>query len=195
MGRYRITRRIEATPEKVFRAFTNPVLVADWMDASGVRDATGPLDMPGTRFTLVIRGPHRFETEVVRAEPAKLHETAGRSPFGSYRMVATLSARDGGTDLDLLTEYTLPLGPIGRWVDRRWIDCEPHTIANREVDRLVALVTDPTLLRRDNGAIGEASAHLDALVEQAQAALLDREVTGWSSRRLRWSGGERRSAN
>jgi hypothetical protein len=57
-------------------------------------------------------------------------------------MVATLAARDGSTDLDLLTEYTIPLGRIGRWIDRRWIDREPRTIANREVDRLVALVSD-----------------------------------------------------
>ena len=141
MGRYRITRRIEARPDQVYRAFTDPVLVADWMDASGVREPTGPLEVAGTRYTLVIRGPHRFRSEVIRAEPGRVHETVGRGPFGSYRMVATLSGHDGGTDLDLVTEYALPLGPIGRWVDRRWIDHEPRTIANREVDRLVSLVT------------------------------------------------------
>lgn len=142
MGRYRITRRIDAAPEHVFRAFTDPALVADWMAASALQDATGPLDLPGTRYTLVIRGPHRFRTEVLRAEPFHVHETAGRGLFGSYRMVATLSARDAATELDLLTEYSLPFGPVGRWIDRRWIDREPRTVANREVDRLVALATD-----------------------------------------------------
>ena len=29
MGRYRITRHIEAAPEQVFRAFTDPLLVTD----------------------------------------------------------------------------------------------------------------------------------------------------------------------
>ena len=57
-------------------------------------------------------------------------------------MVATLEAGDGGTDLDLLTEYTVPFGAIGRWIDRRWIDREPRTVANRELDRLVELVSD-----------------------------------------------------
>jgi polyketide cyclase/dehydrase/lipid transport protein len=141
MGSYRITRRIGASPEQVFRAFTDPVLVTDWMDASAVEDAAGPLDVAGTTFTLVIKGPHRFRSEVLRAVPAQIHETAGRGRFGSYRMVATLSAAGGGTDLDLLTEYALPLGAIGRWIDRRWIDREPRTTANREVDRLVSLVT------------------------------------------------------
>ena len=141
MGSYRITRRIDASPEQVFRAFTDPVLVADWMDASAVEDTSGSLDLPGTTFTLVIRGPHRFRSEVVQAVPGQVHETAGRGRFGSYRMVATLSPAGSETDLDLLTEYGLPLGPIGRWIDRRWIDREPRTAANREVDRLVTLVT------------------------------------------------------
>lgn len=142
MGRYRITRQILATPEAVFQAFTDPRLVADWMDASAVRDASGPLDATGTTYTLVIRGPWRFRSAVVRSEPPRLHETVGRGLLGaSYRMVATLSLSGEGTDLDLLTEYTVPLGPIGRWMDRRWIDREPRTIANREVDRLVELVS------------------------------------------------------
>jgi Polyketide cyclase / dehydrase and lipid transport len=142
MGRYVITRRIGAAPEQVFRAFTDPALVADWMDASAVENPTGPLDVPGSRYTLVIRGPWRFRTTVIRSEPPWLHETAGSGPLGgSYRMVATLSAADGGTGLELLTEYAIPLGPIGRWIDRRWVDREPHPTANREVDRLVTLVS------------------------------------------------------
>ena len=98
MGSYRITRHIAASPDEVFRAFTDPALVIDWMDASAVEDAAGPLDEPGTRFTLVIKGPHKFRSEVVRSTPAQLHETAGRGPFGSYRMLATLSPTAGGTD-------------------------------------------------------------------------------------------------
>jgi uncharacterized protein YndB with AHSA1/START domain len=45
MGRYRITRHIDATPEQVFRGFTDPRLVADWMDAAAVTEASGPLDV------------------------------------------------------------------------------------------------------------------------------------------------------
>jgi len=142
MGSYRIKRMIDAAPEQVFRAFTDPELVEDWMDASTVADPTGPLDVPGSRYTLVIGGPWRFRTVVVRSEPPWLHETVGKGPLGaSYRMVATLSARDGGTDLDLLTEYTIPFGALGRWIDRRWVDREPRATANREVDRLVTLVS------------------------------------------------------
>lgn len=142
MGRYRIRRRIEAPPERVFRAFTDPALLGDWMDATGVIDVSGPLDAPGSRYTLVIRGPWRFGVDVVASEPPLLHETLYRGPLGTVvRRVATISPRDGESDLDLLTEYTMPLGPIGRWIDRRWIDREPHKTADREIDRLVELVS------------------------------------------------------
>lgn len=153
MGSYRIGRRIRATPDQVFRAFTDPALVVDWMDGTGVIDASGPLDRPGSRYTFVVKGPWRFRSEVVRVEAPSVHEVAGRGPLGaSYRMVATLRGGDGWTDLELLTEYTVPFGPIGRWMDRRWIDREPRTIANREVDRLVALVSDPTTVPQPKGA-------------------------------------------
>ena len=153
MGRYRISRRIRATPDQVFRAFTDPSLLVDWMDATGLLGVTGALDRPGTRYTFVVWGPWRFRTEVVRVEAPRLHEVQGRGPLGaSYRMVASLNENDGETELDLLTEYTVPLGAIGRWIDRRWIDREPRAIANREVDRLVAIVSDPSAVPQPRGA-------------------------------------------
>lgn len=91
MGRYPIRRRIEAPPEHVFRAFTEPALLADWMDATSVIDVSGPLDAPGSRYTLVIRGPWRFRVDVVRSEPPSLHETLYRGPLGTVvRRVATV---------------------------------------------------------------------------------------------------------
>jgi hypothetical protein len=154
MGRYTIRRHIEASPEAVFQAFSDPQLMADWMDASGVVGPSGPLGVSGTSFTLVIRGPWRFRTEVIRSEPPRIHDTKGVGPLGaSYRMMATLVASGGGTDLELLTEYTVPLGAIGRWIDLRWIDREPRATANREVDRLVELATE-----RPNGAVSDPRA-------------------------------------
>ena len=73
-------------------------------------------------------------------------------------MVATLAGADSYTDLELMTEYTVPFGAVGRWLDRRWIDREPRTIANREVDRLVTLVSDPTAVPQPKGASRTAAA-------------------------------------
>ncbi|HET7727483.1 MAG TPA: SRPBCC family protein [Candidatus Limnocylindrales bacterium] len=153
MGRYRITRQIPAPPEQVFRAFTDPALIADWMDGTGVIGATGPLDVPGTRYTFVVWGPWRFRSRVVQVAAPNLHVVEGRGPLGAwYRLTAELAPNTGGTALELLTEYTVPLGALGRWIDRRWIDREPRTIANRESDRLVRLVSDPAIVPRPRGA-------------------------------------------
>jgi len=153
MGSYHLVRRIHATPEAVFRAFTEPALLADWMDGRTVTDLTGPLDRPGSRYTFVVEGPWRFRSEVVAVDAPRRHEVVGQGRLGaSYRMVATLTPGDGWTDLDLLTEYTVPFGALGRWIDRRWIDREPRTIANREVDRLVTLVSDPAAIPQPKGA-------------------------------------------
>lgn len=141
MGRYRLTRHIEAPPERVYDALVEPATMKDWMDLQEVADLTGRLDVPGTRYTQVVRGPWRFRTEIVQAERPTLHEQAGRGPWGaSFRMIATLSPSDGGTELELETNYGLPLGPIGRLIDRLWLERQRRTIANRELDRLVALV-------------------------------------------------------
>ena len=69
MGRSRMTRQLQATPAEVFRAFTDPAIVADWMEASGVVDQRGPLDTAGSTYTLVIWGPWRFRTRVTRSLP------------------------------------------------------------------------------------------------------------------------------
>jgi len=141
MGRYVLKRHIESSPERVFEGFTDPAIVADWMDLQ-IRDATGSLGSPGTRYTMAMWGPWRFRSEVVRSEPPTLYEFQGRGPAGArFHMVATLAALEGSTDLDLLTEYALPLGPGGRLLDRLFVDREPRTIAIRELDRLVELVS------------------------------------------------------
>jgi uncharacterized protein YndB with AHSA1/START domain len=153
MGSYVLRRRIAAPPDRVFEAFIQRALIVDWMDATSLVDVTGPLDQPGTRYTLVISGPWRFRARVVRVDPAHAHEVEGRGPLGaSYRMVATLTPGDGGTDLELLTEYGMPFGALGRWIDRRWIDREPRRIANREIDRLATLVSEPSAVPQPKGA-------------------------------------------
>ena len=153
MGRYVLRRHVDAPPDRVFEAFTQRALVVDWMDATAMVDVTGPLDQPGARYTLVISGPWRFRSKVLRVDAPRAHEVEGRGLLGaSYRMVATLTPGDGGTDLELLTEYAMPFGALGRWIDRRWIDREPRRIANREVDRLVKLVSDPSAVPQPKGA-------------------------------------------
>jgi len=144
MGRYTLTRHIEASPGRVFTAFTDPALAKDWMDVADIRDATGPLDSAGTRYRMTVRGRWGFRCVVLESKPPVFHRHEGHGPLGAYyRNTARLVARDGGTNLELETEYVVPLGPIGRLLDRLFLEGGPRTIANRELDRLVELVSSP----------------------------------------------------
>ena len=142
MGRYRKTRHIDAPADVVHRGFTDPALVADWMEADGIVDQDGPLDAAGSTYTLVIKGPWRFRMRVTEAEPPHTYGLEGRGPLGtSYRMRATLAAAGTATDLVVETEWTLPFGPVGRWMDRRWVEPGTQGEEDRELDRLVDIVT------------------------------------------------------
>lgn len=142
MGRYTLTRHIQAPPARVWEAFADAALAKDWMDLRDIRDATGPLDSVGTRFRTIVRGRWGFRCVVLESQPPALHRHEGHGPLGAYyRQTARLVASDGGTDLELETEYVVPLGPIGRMLDRLFLEGGPRTIANRELDRLVEIVS------------------------------------------------------
>lgn len=192
MGQKRRTRQIDAPVAAVFRAFTDPAIIADWMEAEAVVDQRGPLDRDGSTYSLVISGPWRFRMRVTRSAPPLSYGLEGRGPLGtSHRMTAALTDLGSTTELVVETEWTLPLGPIGRWMDRRWVEPGTRGEDDRELDRLVAIVTgaDETSPRAGVRA-GRRRRELEAQVESAQRAFLDREVAGWTSRRIRWSGGE-----
>lgn len=192
MGRTRRTRHIDATAAAVFRAFTDPAIAADWMEADGVIDQRGPLDTEDSTYTLVISGPWRFRMRVTRSIPPRAYGLEGRGPLGtSYRMTADLTAHGSTTELVVETEWTLPFGPVGRWMDRRWVEPGTQGEDDRELDRLVHIVTGREATSPGAGVrAGRRRREFDAQVESAQRAFLDREVVGWTSRRIPWSGGE-----
>lgn len=176
MGRSRKTRRIKASPDAVFRAFTDPAIVADWMEADAIVDQVGSLGTAGCTYTLVIVGPWRFRMRVTRSVPPGAYGLEGHGPLGtSYRMGATVEAQGDTTELVVDTEWTLPFGPIGRWMDRRWVEPGTQGEDDRELDRLVAIVTGQeatsprTVVRR-----GRRARELEAEVARAQAPLLER---------------------
>ena len=172
MGRSRKTRRIAAPPDAVFRAFTDPALAADWMEADAIVDQRGPLGAAGSTYTLVIKGPWRFRMRVTRSEPPQAYELEGRGPLGTgYRMAASLSDHGTLTELVVETEWTLPFGPIGRWMDRRWVQPGAQGEDDRELDRLVDIVTgnderSPRIAVRG----GRRRRELAAAAERARAA-------------------------
>ena len=148
MGQLRMTRHIRATPGAVFRAFTDPDIVADWMEASGIVDQHGALDVVGSTYTLIIWGPWRFRSEVMRCEPPGAYQLVSKGPLGAWaRQTASLTAVDDATELVLDTDWGV-LGPIGRWLERRFVRSGSDPAASRELDRLVQIVSgDPAGIR------------------------------------------------
>jgi hypothetical protein len=142
MGRTRRTRWIDAPPDAVFRAFTDPELLADWMEADGVVDLEGSLDRAESTYTLVIKGPWRFRVRVIESTAPHAYVYGGRGPLGTgFRISASLAESTPGTDLAVETEWSLPFGPLGRWLDRRWVEPGTQGEDDRELDRLVDIVT------------------------------------------------------
>ena len=71
MAEYRFSILVHASPQRVFDAFTDLDLMARWVGGvKRVTDRTGPVDRPGTRYTVWF-GPMRSPTEVLEVEPPR----------------------------------------------------------------------------------------------------------------------------
>jgi uncharacterized protein YndB with AHSA1/START domain len=123
MGYHRSTVYIEAPPEEVWKVLTNAERRPEWEDAIvEVRDVTGPMDRVGTRWVEVRseRGKTFPATmEVTRVEAPRLIEWTGPLPAGARLLFrVTLEPRNGGTQKRVDAESKLPLGPVGKLLDR-----------------------------------------------------------------------------
>ena len=145
MGHHVRTRTFNAAPATVFRAYTDPAWMVDWMDLQAVRDISGPLDVAGTTYAFVVSGWWRFRIRVLAADPPRAIAYEGRGPLGaSVRIAATLAPGDRGTELVQTTDYRLPFGPMGRAIDRMFVGGTAAATADRELDRLAELVAGST---------------------------------------------------
>ena len=65
MAEYRFSILIHATPERVFDAFTDLDRIPEWIGGvTRVTDRSGPIDRPGTRYTVWF-GRMRSPTEIL----------------------------------------------------------------------------------------------------------------------------------
>lgn len=97
-------RVLNATPEKVFRAFSDPTLLARWW---GPKDFTNTIDVfefqPGGNWKLVMRAPsgaeYANESRFIEiSEPNRIvFEHLG--PVHWYEMTMTFNSEGGGTRL------------------------------------------------------------------------------------------------
>lgn len=68
MATYSVTLFIDAAPEQVFDAFMNLGRMREWVGGvTAVTGVTGPVDQPGTRYTVHF-GPMSSPTEILAVE-------------------------------------------------------------------------------------------------------------------------------
>lgn len=99
MGEYRFELDIKAPPERVFEAWLNLELMPRWIEGvTRVTDVSGPLDVPGTTYTVWF-GRMRSSTEVLAVERPRLFRSRVTGRLLSADNEARFEATDGGTRL------------------------------------------------------------------------------------------------
>jgi uncharacterized protein YndB with AHSA1/START domain len=118
----RVTEFVEAPIEQVWAAHVDGPRISEWFPGvRSVEQIDGSLDKPGTTYALRFNPLVRSRVEVIEAEAPLMHTRRWDTrPFGTHG-TATLLLRpeEGGTHVDLDVSYGLPLGPIGRLLERR----------------------------------------------------------------------------
>lgn len=99
MAEYRFSILIDATPERVFDLFTDLDRMGEWVGGvTRVTDRTGPIDRPGTRYTVWF-GPMRSRTEVLAAERPRHFRTRFGNLILKGESDATFEPHGDGTRL------------------------------------------------------------------------------------------------
>ena len=121
MPSVRVTELAAAPPERVWATHVDGARIAEWFPgARSVERISGPLDRAGTTYVLRFNPLLRSRVRVTEVQAPVMHtRTWDARPLGSHgRATVLLRAEDGGTRVDFDVSFELPLGPLGRVLER-----------------------------------------------------------------------------
>jgi uncharacterized protein YndB with AHSA1/START domain len=144
MGDVRFTTEIAAPLDRVFRLHVDAARIPEWFPGvRAVEEVTGPLDKVGTTYRLRFNPLVAGRCEVVAADPPRMHSRTWDSrPLGSAGKATMrfFESRSGRTRIDFHAVYTLPFGPLGRFVSRLGrVRRRAEREMRREIDSFKAL--------------------------------------------------------
>ena len=120
MPHVRVTEFVNASRDEVWAAHVDGERIPEWFPGvTSVQAVSGPLDRPGTTYSLRFNALVRSRVEVTEAERPVMHTRRWDArPFGTYGIATLLlRAEEGGTRVDLDVAYGLPAGPLGRFLE------------------------------------------------------------------------------
>lgn len=121
MPSVRVTELVPAPRDRVWAAHVDGARIPEWFPGvRAVQKISGPLDRPGTTYTLRFNPLVRSRVTVTEVEAPLMHTRLWDArPFGSRgRATVLMRSEGGGTRVDFDVVYEFPLGPLGRWLEQ-----------------------------------------------------------------------------
>lgn len=122
MPHVRVTAFLDAPVERVWAAHVDAQRIPEWFPGvRKVRDVIGPIDRSGATYALRFNPLILSRVEVTEVEKPFMHTRRwDAGPLGSHGTATVLlRPEEGGTHVDLDVTYGLPLGAVGRFLERR----------------------------------------------------------------------------
>jgi carbon monoxide dehydrogenase subunit G len=117
----RVTELVGAPRDRVWAAHIDAARIPEWFPGvRSVKQISGPVDRPGTTYSLRFNPLLRSRVTVTEVEAPLMHTRQWDArPFGSHGRATVLMRNEGeGTRVDFDVVYERPLGPLGRLAER-----------------------------------------------------------------------------
>jgi len=149
MGQVKMHAKVEAPIEQVFDYAVDVTRWAEWNVSVVEMTPSAPLAAIGDRFA----GKNKFlgrvediEGKVTAIErPRLMAFVSGPLTGGHENWTVNFTPADTGTDIDCVIDYEVPLGLVGAFADKLFIERQVQRMLNQSRDNFIALVEHKVL--------------------------------------------------